>query len=130
MRSVATMLMFTGRAQEALEFYRSVFPSFELLQMDRWRPEGSGPDGIVKRADFRIAGHELMCFDSHIAHEFTFTPSLSLFIECESEEEQQRLYDRLSANGTVLMAMDNYGFSRRFAWVSDRFGVSWQLNLQ
>jgi predicted 3-demethylubiquinone-9 3-methyltransferase (glyoxalase superfamily) len=70
-----------------------------------------------------------MCIDSPVKHEFTFTPAMSLFVDCQSEDELKRLYSELAAAGSVLMPIENYGFSRRFAWVSDRFGVSWQLNL-
>ena len=67
--------------------------------------------------------------DSAAPHAFTFTPAMSLFVECESEEEIRRLYSALSNAGQVLMPLDDYGFSKQFGWVNDRFGVSWQLNL-
>lgn len=63
-----------------------------------------------------------------MAHAFNFTPSMSLFVDCENEEEISHLYNALSAGGAVLMPLGNYGFSPRFGWVNDRFGVSWQLN--
>ncbi len=62
-------------------------------------------------------------------HAFTFTPSMSLFVECESPGEFERLHEQLAAGGETLMPPDDYGFSTRFAWLNDRFGVSWQLNL-
>ena len=70
-----------------------------------------------------------MCIDSHVKHSFTFTPSISIFVECADEIEQQRAFTQLAEGGSVLMPLDNYGFSARFGWVNDRFGVSWQLNL-
>ncbi len=60
---------------------------------------------------------------------FAFTPSVSLFVGCESEVELHAAFARLSAGGEVMMPPDNYGFSAKFARVNDRFGVSWQLNL-
>jgi predicted 3-demethylubiquinone-9 3-methyltransferase (glyoxalase superfamily) len=63
-------------------------------------------------------------------HAFTFTPSFSLFVTCISEEEIGRLFCALSEGGAVFMPLADYGFNRQFAWVNDRFGVSWQLNLQ
>jgi predicted 3-demethylubiquinone-9 3-methyltransferase (glyoxalase superfamily) len=75
-----------------------------------------------------VAGQRVKCFDSPVHHAFTFTPSVSLFVECESEAEVGRLYDALKDGGQTLMEISNYGFSRQFAWVNDRFGVSWQLN--
>ncbi|MDD2286157.1 MAG: VOC family protein [Paludibacter sp.] len=52
------------------------------------------------------------------------------YVECENENELERLFSKLSENGMVMMPLDNYGFSQKFAWVADRFGISWQLNLQ
>ncbi len=57
-------------------------------------------------------------------------PAVSIFVECENEGELEEAFRRLADGGQVLMPLDNYGFSRRFAWVADRFGVSWQLNLE
>jgi predicted 3-demethylubiquinone-9 3-methyltransferase (glyoxalase superfamily) len=65
-----------------------------------------------------------------VKHSFTFTPAVSLFVRCDSEEEVSRLCSALAEGGNVLMPVGNYGFSRRFAWVNDRFGVSWQLNFE
>ena len=81
------------------------------------------------RATFSIAGQSVMCIDSPMKHAFTFTPAFSFFIECSSADELGRLLAALSEGGGVLMPRGNYGFSREFAWVNDRFGVSWQLNL-
>jgi predicted 3-demethylubiquinone-9 3-methyltransferase (glyoxalase superfamily) len=72
---------------------------------------------------------QVNCIDSPVKHAFTFTPSISLFVDCESEAEIDDLFSKLSAGGQVLMPLDNYGFSTRFGWVKDRFGPSWQLNL-
>ena len=70
-----------------------------------------------------------MCINSPAKHEFGFTPAMSIFVDCQSGDEQQTLFDELSRDGKVLMPLDDYGFSKRFAWTEDRFGVSWQLNL-
>lgn len=76
-----------------------------------------------------IAGQELMIIDSPPVHAFSFTPSISLFVDCADELEIERLFAGLAEGGKIHMPLDNYGFSLRFAWVDDRFGVSWQLNL-
>ncbi len=81
------------------------------------------------RASFQLAGKTYQCIDSFVKHGFTFTPSVSLFVNCETEEEIDRLYAALSEGGTPLMELGDHGFSRRFGWTNDRFGVSWQLNL-
>ena len=80
-------------------------------------------------ATFSLNEQEFMCIDSYVEHAFTFTPSMSLYVNCETEAEINRLFERLSQGGQVLMPLDHYPFSQKFAWVSDRFGVSWQLNL-
>lgn len=72
----------------------------------------------------------MICIDSSVKHNFTFTPSMSIFVDCEDEAELNEAFRQpLSAGGAVLMPLDNYGFSTQFGWVTDRFGVSWQLNL-
>jgi predicted 3-demethylubiquinone-9 3-methyltransferase (glyoxalase superfamily) len=80
-------------------------------------------------AVFTLAGQRLMCSDSFVQHQFSFTPSVSLFVDCADEAELDRLYAALSEKGGVLMPLGEYGFSRKFGWVNDRFGVSWQVNL-
>jgi predicted 3-demethylubiquinone-9 3-methyltransferase (glyoxalase superfamily) len=67
--------------------------------------------------------------DSPVTHNFEFTPSTSIFINCEDEAELEKYFAELSKDGDVLMGLANHGFSSKFAWVNDRFGVSWQLNL-
>ncbi|MNO02198.1 3-demethylubiquinone-9 3-methyltransferase [compost metagenome] len=62
-------------------------------------------------------------------HGFTFTPAVSLYVNCESEAESDRVYEALSQGGQVLMPLGEYPFSSKFGWVADQFGVSWQLNL-
>ena len=76
-----------------------------------------------------IAGQRIRVFDSPPVHAFTFTPSISFFVECTNEEELRSLAGKLADGGGVMMPLDNYGFSKLYAWVADRFGVSWQLNL-
>jgi predicted 3-demethylubiquinone-9 3-methyltransferase (glyoxalase superfamily) len=70
-----------------------------------------------------------MCIDSPVKHGFTFTPASSLFVECENETEFDAVVGRLAESGGMLMPPANYGFSTKFAWLNDRFGVSWQINL-
>jgi predicted 3-demethylubiquinone-9 3-methyltransferase (glyoxalase superfamily) len=128
-KSVLPFLMFTGEAEEAMRFYVSVVPDSEIVEIDRYGPAESGAEGTVKRAAFRLKGQTVLCFDSPPVHAFTFTPSFSFFVECESDEEIQLLHDLLLEGREALMPLDNYGFSQKFAWMNDRFGVAWQLNL-
>ncbi len=125
---IRPFLMFEGRAEEALNFYVSLLPNSKVISVDRYGAGQPGPQGSVMKAVFSVAGQEVMCTDTFVKHGFTFTPSFSFFVTCESEDQQRRLFEALSEGG-VLMPLGNYGFSRQFAWVNDRFGVSWQLNL-
>src|SRR3954467_1962686 len=127
-RAVVTQLMFEGKAEEAMNLYVSLFGG-AVTGIERYGPDGPGADGSVMRAEFTLAGHGLACIDSPAKHAFTFTPSASLFVECKDEAELDAAFARLSEGGAVLMPPGDYGFSRKFTWVSDRYGVSWQLNL-
>lgn len=130
MTSMKPFLLFQGgRAEAALRFYVETIPGSRIDALERFGPEGPGPEGTVLRAYVTIAGQQVMAHDSFITHGFDFTPSFSFFLECADEAEFDRLFAALSAEGGVLMPPDNYGWSRKFAWVNDRFGVSWQLNL-
>ena len=126
--AVTPFLMFEGRCEEAVNFYVSLLPGSEITQMVRYGPDGPKP-GTVNQAHFRLGGRDFRAFDSPVAHGFTFTPAMSIFIDCEDEAELDGLFARLADGGQVLMEVGSYGFSRRFGWVNDRFGVSWQLNL-
>ena len=129
MDSIRPFLMFQGDAEAAMDFYASLLPDTKITDIQRYGPGMPGKEGSVLRATFSIAGQSVMCIDSPVKHAFTFTPAFSFFIECSSEHELDRLLSALSEQGGVLMPRGNYGFSRLFAWVNDRFGVSWQLNL-
>ena len=120
-------LMFQGEAWEALALYRKAFPDYEEILV-REHAEGEQA-GQIAMARIRIGGLEIMLYDSPPVHAFTFTPSTSTFIDCDDEAQLRGLAEALGEGGEVMMPIDNYGFSRLFTWVGDRFGVSWQLNL-
>lgn len=122
-------LMFTGQAEAAMDLYVSLFPQARIVSIERFGPGDTGAEGTIKRALFEVGGRTVMCFDSPPVHAFGFTPSISLFVECDDEAQQLHLVEGLAEGGKTLMPLDHYGFSRRFAWVEDRYGVSWQLNL-
>ena len=128
--TAAPFLMFEGRAEEAVSFYVSVRPDSEIVSIDRYGPEEPGPEDTVKLGRASVAGLTVLFSDSYVKHAFTFTPSISLFVTCRSEDEIERLSATLARGGAELMPLASYGFSRKFAWVNDRFGVSWQLNLE
>jgi predicted 3-demethylubiquinone-9 3-methyltransferase (glyoxalase superfamily) len=127
---ILPFLMFEGRAEEAMTLYVSLFPDARIEKVERYGAAGPGKEGSVMRAVFSLGGQSIMCTDSFVKHAFTFTPATSWFVTCESEERLRLLAKELAKDGQVLMGLDNYGFSRLFTWVNDRFGVSWQLNLE
>ncbi|OJW10535.1 MAG: hypothetical protein BGO49_22705 [Planctomycetales bacterium 71-10] len=130
MAKVTTFLMFQGKkAEEAMTFYVSLFPDSAIGRIERYGPQGPGAEGSVMTASFTLAGREYLAIDSPVPHAFGFTPAISLFVDFEAAEELDAAYAKLAEGGGVLMPLGDYGFSRRFAWVNDRFGVSWQLNL-
>lgn len=133
MKSISTFLMFVGdqagSAEQAIELYTSLFKGSEIISIERFT-EGEGqPVGFIKVARFTINGVTFIASENTGDHQFTFTPSMSLFVECEALQELKSAYKTLSKNGQELMPLDEYGFSKKFGWVNDRFGVSWQLNL-
>ncbi|MEJ8766790.1 VOC family protein [Oceanobacillus sp. HCA-5259] len=131
MTKVTPFLMFQdGKAEEAMNFYTSLIKDSEITSITRYGAnEPGGDEGTVMQATFTLKGQTFMCIDSNIKHQFTFTPSFSIFVDCDTEEELTSLYEELLEGGQALMPLDNYGFSRKFGWVNDRFGVSWQINL-
>jgi predicted 3-demethylubiquinone-9 3-methyltransferase (glyoxalase superfamily) len=128
---VRPFLMFQGegRADAAIELYTSLVPDGRVQSIERFGPGEGGREGSVKLATIQLAGQTVLVLDSPVAHSFGFTPSFSFFVDVEDEREFERLATGLGSGGQFLMPPGEYGFSRRFAWLSDRFGVSWQINL-
>jgi predicted 3-demethylubiquinone-9 3-methyltransferase (glyoxalase superfamily) len=133
MRALNPFLMFCGdqqgKAEEAIDWYCSIFPESRVLSIDRYGPGESEPEGTVRLARFEVGGSLLMAIDSAFPHAFTFTPAISLWVECSSSEEIERIAGNLGEGGAALMPLGSYGFSRTFCWIADRYGVTWQLNL-
>lgn len=122
--------MFDGKAEEAINFYVSLFPESQISEIVRYGPGQAGPEGTVMKADFSVSGQRVLCTDTIVKHGFAFTPAISFLVGCKSEPEIRQLATALAAGGNELMPLGSYGFSRQFAWVNDRYGVSWQLNLE
>ena len=118
---LATHIMFQdGQTAEAARFYASLTDDAELLsEVDQ---------GGSTLARVRLAGHELVIFDSPVRHQFEMTPSVSLFLVVDEPAQVDELVAKLSEGGTVLMPVDGYDFAERFGWCVDRFGMSWQVS--
>lgn len=130
MHTMQPFLMFqNNHAEKAMNLYVSLFDDGEIFDVVRWQKGEPGAQGSIKLARFRAAGQNVLVSDSAIKHNFDFTPSWSFFVDCTSDQEQEQLFTALSDGGSTMMPLDNYGFSKRFGWITDRFGVSWQLNL-
>jgi predicted 3-demethylubiquinone-9 3-methyltransferase (glyoxalase superfamily) len=128
---IITFLTFqNNKAEKAMNFYVELFDNSKIIDVQRWGKEGPVAEGRIMHATFELNGNLFMCSDSPPVHDWDFTPAVSNYIECENESEQKRLFSKLSENGNVTMPLDNYGFSQKFGWVIDQFGISWQLNLQ
>jgi len=122
-------LMFESKAEEAIKLYLSIFKNSEIVYLHRYGANEAGAEGTVLHAEIKLNGQSFIAMDSPIKHAFTFTPSLSIYLQCETVQEIDELFAKLSAGGQVLMELDRYPFSERYAWVADPFGVSWQLIL-
>ena len=119
--NVLTHLMFQdGRAREAAQWYISLVP-------------GSRIERVIDNADggatvyFTLADQDFIAFDSPVRHEFDFTPSTSIFVRCDDEDQVRLLFGQIASDGDVKMPVDDYGFSSCFGWATDRYGVSWQI---
>ena len=115
-------LLFTGpykgKAEEAIRFYLSVFDDSSLEGMLKYQPGEQEPEGTVKHAQFRLNGQTFMAMDSSAAHAFHFNEALSFFVRCDTQEEIDRYWNALTAQG---------GQESRCGWLKDPFGVSWQI---
>ncbi|WP_456866009.1 VOC family protein [Galbibacter sp. BG1] len=130
-QQITTFLTFQGNnAEEAMNFYVELFDNSKVINVERYGKNGPGLEGTIVKAIFELNGTPFICSDSFIKHEWSFTPAVSSWVECNTKEEIEHLYAKLSENGDVKMPLDSYGFSKQFAFVEDRFGVSWQLNLE
>lgn len=130
-QKITPFLMFQdGNAEEAMNFYISLFDHSEIVNLTRYGVNEAGKEGTVMHAVFSLNGQEYMCIDSSVKHEFTFTPAMSLYVTCDTEEEINKVFEKLSEGGKILMPLGSYPFSERFGWVNDKYGVSWQLTFE
>jgi predicted 3-demethylubiquinone-9 3-methyltransferase (glyoxalase superfamily) len=126
-KEINPFLMFASGAEAAMNFYATLFADSKIETLIHYGSEGPGAAGSVKQATLSLLDRKLEFFDSPVRHAFTFTPAISFAVTCDSAQEVDRLFASLSEGGQVLMGIDAYPFARRFGWVNDKFGVSWQL---
>jgi predicted 3-demethylubiquinone-9 3-methyltransferase (glyoxalase superfamily) len=109
MQKVVPFLMFNDQTEAAMNFYVSVFKNAKIMR------QGRGPDGRVNSGTFEIEGQTFQAYDG--GPMFSFSQGFSLFVSCETQEEVDALWDKLSAGGEI----------QRCGWLKDKFGVSWQI---
>lgn len=134
MQKTTTFFMFAGdqfgKADEAIKLYTSLFKNSGIGHIVYYKAgEPGGQEGAVKHALFTLANQEYMAIDSGGGHQFTFTPAVSVFVNCDDENEINYLFEQLSEGGKIFMPLGDYGFSKKFGWCSDKYGLSWQLSL-
>jgi predicted 3-demethylubiquinone-9 3-methyltransferase (glyoxalase superfamily) len=119
--NITPFLMFSGKyqgmAEEAINFYTSVFKKSGILNIMRYNEEYPGPTGKVVHAEFKLNGQKFMAMDSAIEMQFTFTPAISYFVSCKTQHEVDDFWDRLSDGGEKMQC----------GWLKDKFGVTWQI---
>jgi len=121
MQKITPHLWFDKEAKEAAEFYVSVFDNSSINSIT---PIHDSPSGAFIVA-FQIMGYEFMAISA--GPYFKINPSISFHVKCATVEEVDRIWEKLSAGGTALMELGEYPFSKRYGWIQDKFGVSWQV---
>jgi predicted 3-demethylubiquinone-9 3-methyltransferase (glyoxalase superfamily) len=114
-QKITTFLTYDGRAEEAVELYTSVFPNSRILSKSYYGDAGPGDPGSVMSLNFELAGQEFVALNA--GPQFSFAPGISLFVSCETQEEVDELWEKLSEGGEKGPC----------GWLTDKFGVSWQI---
>jgi len=115
MQKIVPFLWFDGKAEEAMNFYVSVFKRSKVVRVSRYGDAGPGPKGSVMSCTFQLDGQDFYALNG--GPQFTFTPAISLFVNCETQQEVDELWEKLSAGGRA----DQCG------WLQDKYGLSWQI---
>jgi predicted 3-demethylubiquinone-9 3-methyltransferase (glyoxalase superfamily) len=106
-----------GKTEEAMRYWSTLFTGSRIDQIERYGAGREEPEGTVMHARFSLAGQEFMAMDSNREHSFTFTPAISMYVDCKTQEEVDELWEKLSAGGK----------KGQCGWLEDRYGVSWQI---
>ena len=115
MQKITPFLWFDDKAEEAMNFYCSIFKNSKVGSISRYGEAGPGPKGTVMSATFELNGQEFMALNGGPV--FTFTPAISFFVNCETQEEVDELWEKLSADGE----------EGQCGWLKDKYGLSWQI---
>lgn len=115
MQKITPFLWFDGQAEEAMNFYVSIFRNSKVLTVNRYGEAGPGPRGTVMTASFLLDGQEFVALNG--GPQYKFTPAISFVVNCETQQEVDAYWDKLSAGGR----------EDQCAWLQDKFGVSWQI---
>ena len=115
MQKITPFLWFDGNAEEAANFYISIFKNSKMGKITRYGDAGPGPKGSAMSVTFQLEGQEFFALNG--GPQFKFTPAISLFVDCKTQEEVDDLWDKLSAGGRT----------DRCGWLQDKFGLSWQI---
>jgi len=115
MQKITPFLWYDGKAEEAANFYTSIFKNSKVLNVARYGDAGPGPKGSVMLVTFELDGQRFMALNG--GPEYTFSPAISLFVDCETQAEVDELWEKLSAGGSEVQC----------GWLKDKFGVSWQI---
>lgn len=137
---LTVFLAFKRDLEDAVKLYTSLFDDAEVLSVIRARAGEPGwTEGTLQHAVINLAGLKLMCInmpppgaqghDHAPWHKYELSPALAIYVQCRDTGEFDRLYEGLSDMGEVIAPIGSYGWSEKFAWVNDRFGVSWRINL-
>lgn len=123
-------LWFDSQAEEAAKFYTSVFPESKIGDIVKYGKEGyeihGGREGTVMVVEFELSGEKFVAINGGPL--FTFNPSLSYFVVCETMEETDRTWNTLLEGGKILMPYQQYDWSEKYGWLTDRYGLSWQIS--
>ena len=115
MQTITPFLWFDGKAEEAMNFYISIFKKSKILSVTRYGEAGPGPKGTVMTATFQLDGQNFAALNG--GPHYTFTPAISFFVNCETQQEVDELWDKLSEGGE----------KQRCGWLKDKYGLSWQI---
>ncbi len=115
MRKITPFLWFDGKAEEAMNFYTSIFKNSKVGDVTRWADAAPGPKGTVMSATFQLDGQDFFALNG--GPQFKFNEAISLFVNCQSQAEVDELWEKLSEGGQ----------KGRCGWLKDKFGVSWQV---